>query len=172
VTDSATHGLLNPAAIEQVLPTTKGLLRSVTCSGANGEFWGYGGIGGQPIDGLVPDPLATSGYAIQLSAATGSGFGLQYAIGRTVMPARYRVNIRNRLSGPITSGGITFIATRNGRFEQALTVNLGTTYGRAAPDTLDLTAFVPGDVLNIEIYNNGTGVSAWVDYVSLVPIAD
>lgn len=167
---SAPHGLLAAERTEAIVPTTKGLLQSVSCSASNGSFWGYGGIGGQPLEGIVQDPLATGGYAIKLSSVLGSGFGLQYQVGVSIQPAQYQFNIRNRLSADGAS--FVLIATKNGTFLGTLPLNAGMTYGRATPVTIDCTGFVSGDVLGVEIYNNSNGPTAWVDYVDLVPIAD
>jgi hypothetical protein len=173
----ATHGLGLPQADEPGIATTKGFLSPVVCTAAN--YWGGVGIGGMPIEGIVADIGATGDRAIKISNQQGSGFGLYTKIGGRASAALYKVNIRNRLSAAIATGSFTFIATRApagstdpGVFFQALTINLGTTYGRAAPDTLDLSSWGDGDILGLELYNNGTGVGMWVDYIALTPVAD
>jgi hypothetical protein len=170
VVNSLVHGRGYPAADETGIPTNSGYLVPIACTAAN--YWGEGGIGGRPIDGIVPDKGATGGQAIKLGAKYGSGFSLNFQIGLRVMPAKYELTIRNRLSGELRNGAFQFIATRNGKFFTHLTFAASTTYSRPLPSQLDLTAFDVGDMLAVELYNNGSGLNAWVDYIVLTPMSE
>lgn len=164
------QGLGLPPANAPGVATTKGFLTPLVCSAAN--YWADGGIGGQQIEGIVSDVGASGKRAIKLSTTGGSGFGLQAKIGGRISAAPYKVSIRNKLSGPITTGGFIFIVTKNGAFSQALTVNTTTSYGRPTPDSVDLSSWADGDALAIQLYNQDTGLNMWVDYVALTPVAD
>lgn len=170
VVNSPMHGLGLLGADEPGIATTKGFLSPLVCAATN--FWANVGIGGQPIQGIVSDAGATGNRAIKLSTTSGSGFGLEAKIGGRLAAASYKLSIRNRLSGAITTGAFIFIATKNGAFHQALTIATTTTYGRPTPDTLDLSGWADGDVLSLQIFNQDTGVGMWIDYIALTPVGD
>ena len=150
--------------------TRHGVLPVLTCQAANGGYFGYGSVGGRSIEGIVRDEGASGGYAIKLGVASGSGVGLLFIVGKSLMPARYKVHTRNRLSA--LPGDIVYVATRNGAFLRFLTHNQAMRYGQPTPDDLDLTACGTGDVIGIEMYCRGGNANTFLDFISLIPVAD
>lgn len=150
--------------------TRYGVLPVLTCQAANGGFFGYGSVGGRPIEGIVRDPGVPGGYAIKLGTASGSGVGLLFVIGKSLAPAPYKVHTRNRMS--TSKGDIVYIATRNGAFLRFLTPNASMQYAQPVPDDLDLTGCRPGDVIGIEMYCRSGTANVFLDFITLMPIAD
>jgi hypothetical protein len=155
-----------PAAVA----TSWGLLPTLICQAANGGFISYGSIGGKPIEGIVQDDAASGGYAAKLAAVSGSGIGLLFVVGRSLMPASYRVHTRSRLSG--SDGDISYIATRNGKFMQFLTLNRAARYDCPTPDTLNASDCSIGDLIGIELYCRSGTANVFLDYISLVPVTN